>query len=93
MRRDFTQLTAFALLAVSMSVSAQKATIYSDQSITIYADNTVVSTKTGRPLVFSESKTWVEEDYFTQQEKYCEVDSIHKDKFNKFLKKISKPSK
>jgi len=38
MRRDFTQLTAFALLAVSMSVCAQKATIYSDQSITIYAD-------------------------------------------------------
>jgi hypothetical protein len=45
-----------------------------------------VSTKTGRPLVFSESKTWVEEDYFTQQEKYCEVDSKYIDKLKKSVK-------
>ncbi len=73
MKRDIKQIMVLALLVVSVNVGAQKAPIYSDQSIIIYADNTVVSAKTGKPLVFSESKKWVEEDYFTQQEKYCEV--------------------
>ncbi len=38
-----------------------------------YADNTIAPEYPYYPL----SSTWVEEDYFTQQEKYCEVDSIY----------------
>jgi hypothetical protein len=36
--------------------------------------------------VFKPSSTWVEEDYFTQQEKYCEVDSKYIDKLKKSVK-------
>jgi hypothetical protein len=35
--------------------------------------------------VFKPSSAWVEEDYFTQQEKYCEVDSKYVDKLKKSL--------
>ncbi len=35
---------------------------------------------------FKPSATWVEEDYFTQQEKYCEVDSNYAKKMEKSLK-------
>ncbi|MBW5290838.1 MAG: hypothetical protein Rsou_1149 [Candidatus Ruthia sp. Asou_11_S2] len=38
-----------------------------------YADNTIAPEYPYYPP----SSTWVEEDYFTQQEKYCEVDSIY----------------
>jgi len=33
---------------------------------------------------FSPAKNWVEEDFFTQQEKYCERDSIFVEKSKKF---------
>jgi len=44
----------------------------------VYADGSVP--------VFKPSSTWVEEDFFTQQEKYCEVDSKYVDKLKKGLK-------
>jgi hypothetical protein len=44
----------------------------------IYAD--------GSAPVFKSSSTWVEEDFFTQQDKYCEVDSKYIDKLKKGLK-------
>ncbi len=73
------------LLTLSASVSADKEIFYSDDKVTIYTDNTVVQTGKTTAPVFAASSTWVEEDYFTQQEKYCEVDSIHKDKLKDLL--------
>ena len=66
-----------AMLALtSSSVLADKEIYYQDKNITIYSDNTVVRTGETKPMVFSASKTWVEEDFFTQQAKYCEVDGV-----------------
>ncbi len=64
------------LALVSSVVLADKEIYYQDKNITIYSDNTVVRTGETKPMVFSASKTWVEEDFFTQQAKYCEVDGV-----------------
>lgn len=76
------------LLGMSVNTHAQKPILFQDQTITIYTDNTVVYADGSTP-VFKASSTWVEEDYFIQQEKYCEVDSVYKDK----LKKLSQSFK
>lgn len=73
------------VLLLSSSVFAGKEIFYTDQNITIYTDNTVVETRSGKSAVFKPSATWVEEDYFTQQEKYCEVDSIYADRLKQML--------
>ena len=73
------------VLLLSSSVFAGKEIFYTDQNITIYTDNTVVETRSGKSAVFKPSDTWVEEDYFTQQEKYCEVDSIYADRLKQML--------
>lgn len=46
----------------------------------LYEDNQIVvkysgvySKRTGNPLQFRQSPNWEEEDFFTQQSKYCEV--------------------
>ncbi|MDC0903956.1 hypothetical protein OAS51_00720 [Candidatus Thioglobus sp.] len=64
-------------LAASSNVFADKEILYSDKNITIYTDNTMTYTGKKTVPVFKPSNSWVEEDYFTQQEKYCEVDSIY----------------
>ena len=74
---------------VSIGVNAERAILFQDKTITIYTDNTVVYADGSVP-VFKPSSTWVEEDYFTQQEKYCEVDSIHKDKLKDLLNSFKK---
>ncbi|WPE16863.1 hypothetical protein R5P06_02080 [Candidatus Thioglobus autotrophicus] len=76
----FQKILLMVLLVLSVSVSADKAIFYSDDKVTIYTDNTVVQTGKTTAPVFEASSTWVEEDYFTQQEKYCEVDSVYKGK-------------
>ncbi len=76
------------LFSVSVNTYAEKPILFQDQNITIYTDNTVVYADGSSP-VFKASNTWVEEDFFTQQEKYCEVDSVYKDK----LKKLSQSFK
>jgi hypothetical protein len=77
------------LLGLSASAYADKKILFQDKSITIYTDNTVVYADGSSP-VFKPSSTWVEEDYFTQQEKYCEVDSVHKDKLKALLNSFEK---
>ena len=72
-------------LAVSANVFADKDILYSDKNITIYTDNTMTYTGKKTVPVFKPSNSWVEEDYFTQQEKYCEVDSIYSNKLKKIL--------
>ncbi len=73
------------LLGASAPIFANKDILYSDKNITIYTDNTMVQTGKTTAPVFKPSGTWVEEDYFTQQEKYCEVDSKYVDKLKKGL--------
>ena len=72
-------------LAVSANVFADKDILYSDKNITIYTDNTMTYTGKKTVPVFKPSNSWVEEDYFTQQEKYCEVDSIYSNKLKQNL--------
>lgn len=62
------------LALASTGALAAKEIYYQDKNITIYTDNSVVRTGDAKPMVFSASKTWVEEDFFTQQAKYCESD-------------------
>jgi len=84
------KILLMVLLTLSVSVSAEKEIFYSDKNITIYADNTVVQTGKNTAPIFKPSSTWVEEDFFTQQEKYCEVDSIHKNKLKDLLNSFKK---
>jgi hypothetical protein len=73
------------ILAASANVFADKDILYSDKNITIYTDNTMTYTGKKTVPVFKPSNSWVEEDYFTQQEKYCEVDSIYSNKLKQNL--------
>ena len=73
-------------ISVSAGVYADKEILYSDKNITIYTDNTMTYTGKKTAPVFKPSSTWVEEDFFTQQDKYCEVDSKYIDKLKKSLK-------
>jgi hypothetical protein len=88
--RSFQRILLMTLLSLSASVMAEKVVFYSNDKVTIYTDNTVVETGKATAPVFKPSSTWIEEDYFTQQEKYCEVDSIHKDKLKTLLDSIQK---
>ncbi len=83
--RGAIQILLMSFLALSANVLADKEIYYSDANITIYTDNTVVKTGENTAPVFKPSSTWVEEDYFTQQEKYCEVDSIYGKKLKQSL--------
>jgi len=83
--KEIQSVIFMVFFGVSIGVNAERAILFQDKTITIYTDNTVVYADGSVP-VFKPSSTWVEEDYFTQQEKYCEVDSIHKDKLKRFVK-------
>ena len=81
----FNKTLFMIFLSLSANVLADKEIFYSDDKVTIYTDNTVVQTGKSIAPVFKSSSTWVEEDYFTQQEKYCEVDSIYGKKLKQSL--------
>ncbi len=87
MNRMIGQVVFVFLSGVAISAYADKEILYSDKNITIYKDNTITYTGKKTAPVFKPSSTWVEEDYFTQQEKYCEVDSKYADKLKKSIKK------
>ena len=86
MKRILKQVILLITLGISSSVVADKEILYSDKNITIYSDNTITYTGKKTVPVFKPSSTWVEEDFFTQQDKYCEVDSKYIDKLKKSLK-------
>ncbi|RUM81829.1 MAG: hypothetical protein DSZ17_05285 [Candidatus Thioglobus sp.] len=86
MKRILKQIILLITLGISSSVVADKEILYSDKNITIYTDNTITYTGKKTVPVFKPSSTWVEEDYFTQLEKYCEVDSKYVGKLKKGLK-------
>jgi hypothetical protein len=85
MKRTLKQIILLIILGISSGVIADKEILYSDKNITIYTDNTITYTGKKTVPVFKPSSAWVEEDYFTQQEKYCEVDSKYVDKLKKSL--------
>ena len=72
-------------LIASANVFADKDILYSDKNITIYTDNTMTYTDKKTAPVFKPSNSWVEEDFFIQQEKYCEVDSTYGNKLKQSL--------
>jgi hypothetical protein len=79
------QKTVFIILvSVAINIYANKAILFQNNAIIIYTDNTVVYAD-GSKVVFEPSSTWVEEDFFTQQEKYCEVDFINNKKLKQTL--------
>jgi hypothetical protein len=79
------QKTVFIILvSVAINIYANKAILFQNNTITIYTDNTVVYAD-GSEVVFEPSSTWVEEDFFTQQEKYCEVNSVNGAKLKQIL--------
>ena len=88
MREKIHRFFIVIALLLSTGVSAQKQIYYQDKNITIYTDNTVVRTGEKTAMAFPASKTWVEEDFFTQQAKYCEVDGV---KMKKALSQLTQP--
>jgi len=48
--------------------------LYQDDNIVVVKEG-VFSKRTGRRVQFREAPNWEEEDFFTQQEKYCEKES------------------
>ena len=86
MREKIHRFFIVIALLVATGASAQKQVYYQDKNITIYTDNTVVRTGEKTAMAFPASKTWVEEDFFTQQAKYCEVDGV---KMKKALSKLT----
>ena len=85
MKRALKQIILPIILGVSSGVIADKEILQSDKNITIYTDNTITFTGKKTVPVFKPSCTWVERGCFTQQEKYCEVDSKRVDKLKKGL--------
>ena len=59
-----------AILFFATTVNAE--VLYQDNNITV-TDEGVFSTRTGKPIEFRQAPDWEEEDFFTQQSKYCEV--------------------
>jgi len=51
--------------------------LYIDQNIVV-TDKGVYSRRTGKIIEFTSAPDWEEEDFFTQQEKYCEKDAKSK---------------
>ena len=48
--------------------------LYQDDNIVVVKEG-VFSKRTGKRVQFREASNWEEEDFFTQQEKYCEKES------------------
>jgi len=66
--------TAFATVIMAFDDSYGSEILYQDRNI-IVTDKGVYSTRTKKLIIFQESPNWEEEDFFTQQEKYCEKES------------------
>ena len=66
--------TAFATVITAFDDSYGNEILYQDRNL-IVTDKGVYSTRTKKLIIFQEDPNWEEEDFFTQQEKYCEKDS------------------
>jgi len=59
---------------VTISDELEKNILYQDSTIVV-TKNGVYSKRTGNKIIFTPADDWVEEDFFTQQQKYCEQNS------------------
>ena len=75
MRKLF--LLTMLMFATIVSANNSPRIIYQDSAIIITTDG-VFSKRTGKQVEFKESINWKEEDFFTQQEKYCEKETLTK---------------
>ena len=73
------KLFLLTMLVFTTVVSANNSPriIYQDSAIIITVEG-VFSKRTGKQVEFKESINWKEEDFFTQQEKYCEQETLTK---------------
>jgi len=65
---------AYATVITAFDDSYGSQILYQDRNL-IVTDKGVYSTRTKKLIIFQEDPNWEEEDFFTQQEKYCEKDS------------------
>ena len=62
----------YRLILLTLLYNTAFATVlYEDKNILVTKEG-VFSKRTGDPIEFTPSPSWVEEDFFTQQAKYCE---------------------
>jgi len=78
-----TKYLKFVIITVWLSLLQVKANfedldlsriLYQDDNIVVVKEG-VFSKRTGKRVQFREAPNWEEEDFFTQQEKYCEKES------------------
>ena len=65
-------IKAILLVLLVSNAYAQDKILYEDDQIVVKYSG-VYSKRTGNPLQFRQAPIWEEEDFFTQQEKYCEI--------------------
>jgi len=72
----FIGLLLFCILQVKASFDDLDLSriLYQDDNIVVVKEG-VFSKRTGKRVQFREASNWEEEDFFTQQEKYCEKES------------------
>jgi len=59
---------------ITIGEELEKNILYQDSTIVV-TKNGVYSKRTGNKIIFTPADDWVEEDFFTQQQKYCEQNS------------------
>jgi len=78
-----TKYLKFVIITVWLSLLQVKANfedldlsriLYQDDNIVVVKEG-VFSKRTGKRVQFRQAPNWEEEDFFTQQEKYCEKES------------------
>ena len=65
-------ITSILLALLVSNAYAQDKILYEDDTIVVKYSG-AYSKRTGNPLQFRLAPDWEEEDFFTQQEKYCEI--------------------
>ena len=65
-------IKTFLLVLLVSNTYAQDKILYEDDTIIVKYSG-AYSKRTGNPLQFRQAPNWEEEDFFTQQEKYCEI--------------------
>jgi len=63
---------AFVLNTFALHPAYAEEILYEDDQIVVKYSG-AYSKRTGNPLQFRQAPDWEEEDFFTQQEKYCEI--------------------
>ena len=68
-----------AMVMYAVALANIEKNLYEDDNIYVTKKG-VFSKRTNKPITFRQADNWTEEDFFTQQEKYCEKDNADMDK-------------